>query len=51
MKPNYSFRLDPKLMEMAKVKGLPLPRLIENMISRELKLKVCPNCGTRKVRK
>jgi hypothetical protein len=51
MKPNYSFRLDPKLMEMAKVKGMQMPLLIEQMIIKELKLNVCSKCGAKKVRK
>ena len=48
MKPTKSFRIDPELIEQAKVQGINLTKLIERALSKELKLKECPTCGHRR---
>jgi hypothetical protein len=51
MKPPRSFRLDPKLLALADKQGLDLVKLFEKAIEKEVKVRVCPECGvTRKAK-
>lgn len=45
MKPVKSFRIDPKLIEDAKSKGLDITKIIEAALAKALKTKKCPYCG------
>jgi hypothetical protein len=45
MKPNKSFRIDPRLLEKANKLGLPITEIFEAALADVLKHEACPFCG------
>jgi len=48
VKPVYSIRLDKKLIEKARAKGLDITKIVEVAIAKALNFKKCPYCGRSK---